>query len=156
MDADQATHTNTSLTTKPTVQVIHTIQQVTDGDSVDTTANSYEQQHLKEPTKRPSHSHRPTTTDTSSGQPKRIPGNRQRFSHQPTGNQESPCTHLSIDSRHHIYDTRKNQPNGECVYSAKTAPGKGIHNPSEAATQRIDRGPRPPPSQQFAKGEMVQ
>ena len=150
-DADQASHTNTTLTTKPTVQVIHTIQQVTDGDPVDTTANTYEQHHLKQPTKSPSHSHRPTTTDTNSSPAKRTPGNRQRFSHQPTGNQESPCTHLSNDSHHHIYDTGKNQPNRDYICSAKTPSGKGIYNPSEAATQRIDRDSRPPPSQQFTR-----
>ena len=148
-DADQATHTNTTLTTKRTVQVIHTIQLVTDGDSVDTTANTYKQHHLKQPTKSPSH--RPTTTDTNSSPAKRTPGNQQRFSHQPTGNQKSPCTHLSNDSHHHIYDTEKNQPNGDHICSAKTAWGKGIHNPSKAATQRIDRDSRPPPSQQFAR-----
>ena len=150
-DADQASQTNTTLTTKPTVQVIHTIQQVTDGDSVDTTANTYEQHHLKQPTKSPSHSHRPTTTDTNSSPAKRTPGNQQRFSHQPTGNQESPCTHLSNDSHYHIYDAGKKQPNGDYICSAKTASGKGIYNPSEAATQRIDRDSRPPPSQQFAR-----
>lgn len=148
-DADQATHTNTTLTTKRTVQVIHTIQLVTDGDPVDTTANTYKQHHLKQPTKSPSH--RPTTTDTNSSPAKRTPGNQQRFSHQPTGNQKSPCTHLSNDSHHHIYDTEKNQPNGDHICSAKTAWGKGIHNPSKAATQRIDRDSRPPPSQQFAR-----
>ena len=148
-DADQPTHTNTTLTTKRTVQVFHTIQLVTDGDPVDTTANTYEQHHLKQPTKSPSH--RPTTTDTNSNPAKRTPGNQQRFSHQPTGNQKSPCTHLSNDSHHHIYDTGKNQPNGDHICSAKTAWGKGIHNPSKAATQRIDRDSRPPPSQQFAK-----
>ena len=150
-DADQATHTNTTLTTKPTVQVIHTIQEVTDGDPVDTTANTYEQHHLKQPTKSPSRSHRPTTTDTNSSPAKRTLGNRQRFSHQPTGNHDSPCTHLSNDSHHHIYDTGKNQPNGDYFCSAKTAWGKGIHNPSEATTQRIDRDSMPPPSQQFAR-----
>ena len=148
-DADQPTHTNTTLTTKRTVQVFHTIQLVTDGDPVDTTANTYEQHHLKQPTKSPSH--RPTTTDTNSNPAKRTPGNQQRFSHQPTGNQKSPCTHLSNDSHHHIYDTGKNQPNGDHICSAKTAWGKGIHNPSKAATQRIDRDSRPPPSQQFAR-----
>ena len=150
-DADQASQTNTTLTTKPTVQVIHTIQQVTDGDSVDTTANTYEQHHLKQPTKSPSHSHSPTTTDTNSSPAKGTPGNRPRFSHQPTGNQESPCTHLSNDSHNHIYDTGKKHPNGDYICSAKTAPGKGIHNPSQAATQQIDRDSRPPPSQQFAR-----
>ena len=150
-DADQASHTNTTLTTKPTVQVIHTIQQVTDGDPVDTTANTYEQHHLKQPTKGPSHSHRPTKTDTNRSLARRTPGNRQRFSRQPTDNQKSPCTHLSNDSHNHIYDTGKNQPNGDHICSAKTASGKGIHNPSEAATQRIGRDSRPPPSQQFAR-----
>lgn len=149
-DADHAAHTNTTLTTKPTVKVIHTIQQVTDGDPVDTTANTCEQRHLKQPTKSLSHSHRPTTTDTNSSPAKRTPGNRQRFSRQPTGNQKSPCTLLSNDSNHHIYDTGKNQPNGDYICSAKTASGKGVHNPSEAATQRIGRDSRPPPSQQFA------
>ena len=150
-DADQATHTNTTPTTKPTVQVMHTIQQVTDGDPVDTTANTYEQHHLKQPTKSPSHSHRSTTTDTNSSPAKRTPGNRQRFSRQPTGNQKSPYTDLSNDSHHHIYDTGKTQPNGDYICSAKTASGKRIHNPSEAATQRIDRDSRPPPSQQFTR-----
>ena len=151
-DTDQAAHTNTTLTTKPTVQVIHTIQQVTDGDSVDTTANTYEQHHLKQPTKSPFHSHRPTTTDTNSSPAKRTPGNQQRFSHQPTGNQESPCPYLSNDSDHHIYDPGKNQPNGDYICSAKTTSGKGLHNPSEAETQRIDSDSRPRPSQQFARG----
>ena len=150
-DADQASHTNITLPTEPTVQVIHTIEQVTDGDSVDKTANTYEQHHLKHPTKSPSHSHRSTTTDANSSPAKRTPGNRQRFSHQPTGNHDSPCTHLSNDSHNHIYDTGKNQPNGDYICSAKTSLGKGIHNPSEAATQRIDRDSRPPPSQQFAR-----
>ena len=150
-DVDQASHTNTTLPTKPTVQVIHTIQQVTDGEPVDTTANTYEQLHLKQATKTPSHSHRPTTTDTNSSPARRTPGNRQRFSHQPTGNQESPCTHLSNDSHNHIYDTGKNQRNGDHICSAETASGKGLHNPSEAATQRIDSDSRPPPSQQFAR-----
>ena len=81
-DADPATHTNTTLTTKPTVQVIHTIQQVTEGDFMDTMENSYEQHHLKEPRRRHSHLQRPTTTDTNSGPPKRIPRNRKRFSNQ--------------------------------------------------------------------------
>ena len=111
-DTDQASHTNTALTNKPTVQVIRTIQQVTDGDSLDKMENRYEQHHLKEPIRSHSHSHRPTTTDTNSGQPKRIRGNRKRFSHQPTDNQEYPYTHLSNDSYHHIHDTRKKQTNG--------------------------------------------
>ena len=149
-DADQATHTSTTLTTKPTVQVIHTIQQVTDGDFMDRMENSYEQHHLKEPIKRRhSHSQRPTTTDTNSGPPKRIPRNRKRFSIQPTDNQESPYTHLSNDSYHHIHDTRKKQTNGMYVCLAKT--GKGIHNPSPVANQRTDRDSRPPPTQQSAR-----
>ena len=149
-DADQATHTSTTLTTKPTVQVIHTIQQVTDGDFMDRMENSYEQHHLKEPIKRRhSHSQRPTTTDTNSGPPKRIPRNRKRFSIQPTDNQESPYTHLSNDSYHHIHDTRKKQTNGMYVCLAKT--GKGIHNPSQVANQRTDRDSRPPPTQQSAR-----
>ena len=149
-DADQATHTSTTLTTKPTVQVIHTIQQVTDGDFMDRMENSYEQHHLKEPIKRRhSHSQRPTTTNTNSGPPKRIPRNRKRFSIQPTDNQESPYTHLSNDSYHHIHDTRKKQTNGMYVCLAKT--GKGIHNPSPVANQRTDRDSRPPPTQQSAR-----
>ena len=148
-DADQATHTNTTLTTKPTVQVIHTMQQVTDGDFMDTMENSYEQHHLKEPKRRHSHSQRPTTIDTNSGPPKRIPGNRKRFSIQPTDNQESPYTHLSNDSYHHIHDTRKKQTNGMYVCLAKT--GKGIHNPPQVANQRTDRDSRPPPTQQSAR-----
>ena len=148
-DADQDTHTNTALTTKPTVQVIHTIQQVTDGDFMETMENSYEQHHLKEPKRRHSHSQRPTTTDTNSGTSKRIPRNRKRFSHQPADNQESPYTHLSNDSYHHIHDTRKKQTNGMYVCLAKT--GKGIHNPSPVANQRTDRDSRPPPTQQSAR-----
>ena len=149
-DADQATHTSTTLTTNPTVQVIHTIQQVTDGDFMDRMENSYEQHHLKEPIKRRhSHSQRPTTTDTNGGPPKRIPRNRKRFSIQPTDNQESPYTHLSNDSYHHIHDTRKKQTNGMYVCLAKT--GKGIHSPSQVAIQRTDRDSRPPPTQQFAR-----
>ena len=148
-DAGQATHTNTTLTTKPTVQVIHTIQQVTDGDFMDTMENSYEQHHLKEPKRRHSHSQRPTTTDANSGTPKRIPRNRKRFSHQPADNQESPYKHLSNDSYHHIHDTRKKQTNWMYVCLAKT--GKGIHSPSQVAIQRTDRDSRPPPTQQFAR-----
>ena len=148
-DAGQTTHTNTTLTTKPTVQVIHTIQQVTDGDFMDTMENSYEQHHLKEPKRRHSHSQRPTTTDANSGTPKRIPRNRKRFSHQPADNQESPYTHLSNDSYHHIHDTRKKQTNWMYVCLAKT--GKGIHSPSQVAIQRTDRDSRPPPTQQFAR-----
>ena len=148
-DAGQATHTNTTLTTKPTVQVIHNIQQVTDGDFMDTMENSYEQHHLKEPKRRHSYSQRPTTTDANSGTPKRISRNRKRFSHQPADNQESPYTHLSNDSYHHIHDTRKKQTNWMYVCLAKT--GKGIHSPSQVAIQRTDRDSRPPPTQQFAR-----
>ena len=73
-DADQASHTNTALTTKPTVQVIRTIQQVTDGDSLDIMEKSYEQRHLKEPIRSHSHSHRPTTTDTNTANPREYEG----------------------------------------------------------------------------------
>ena len=148
-DADQVTHTNTTLTIKPTVQVIHTIQQVTDGDFVDTMANSYEQHHFKEPKRRHSHSQRPTTTDTNSGPPKRIPGNRKRLSHQPADNQENPYTHPSNDSYHHIHDTRKKQTNGMYVCLAKT--GKGIYSPSQVVIQSTGRDSRPPPTLQFAR-----
>ena len=149
LTANQATHTNTTLTTKPTVQVIHTIQQVTEGDFMDTMENSYEQHHLKEPRRRHSHLQRPTTTDTNSGPPKRIPRNRKRFSNQPADNQENPYAHLSNGSYHHIHDTRKKQTNGMYVRLAKT--GKGIHSPSQVANQRTDRDSRPPPTQQFAR-----
>ena len=73
-DADQASHTNTALTAKPTVQVIRTIQQVTDGDSLDIMEKSYEQHHLKEPIRSHSHSHRPTTTDTNTANPREYEG----------------------------------------------------------------------------------